>query len=127
MYLYKPGENVVSGTPFQSDISNTPQKIIDTVLDVAGNWNLVIDHDIISTTNPYAANYTIDAFTFSDNECITFCSGKANSLGLASGTTNICLCVQSFKWDSNSSSCLIDCPSIAKTIILVGSTDSCQC
>ena len=124
--LFQPGVNVNSGTPFAEDTSNSNDKVLEVVLNVPGNWNVVIPHGLTSAT--ILTNFTLNIFTFSDNECTNFCSGKANSRGLASGTTNVCQCNTNFIWNSVDSACIIDCASINKATSLAGgSTDSCDC
>ena len=57
---------------------------------------------------PILYNFNLKIVTFSDNECLNFCSGKANSLGLGMGTTNECVCDKSF-WNPTTQTCDVDC------------------
>ena len=77
---------------------------------VAGTWNIALYHNIFGTSN--LINVSIILNTFSNYECINFCSGKSNSLGLAPGTTNICVCAIGYIWNSTTNNCIIDCSKI---------------
>lgn len=57
VYVFAPGVNVVSGTPFASDTSTNNPKVITVNLNVAGNWNFVINHGVtsgMSTLEPFS-------------------------------------------------------------------------
>ena len=126
MYLFAPGVNVVSGSPYASDTSSSNPKTIRIDLNQAGNWNVVLHHGITSSTS--MSDFTLDLITDTNNECINFCTGKSNSAGLAPGTTNICKCLTNFNWDSSSQQCIIVCSNIYKaTTIKSGTTDQCNC
>ena len=80
LYLYAPGVNVISGTAFGSNTTTANPKQIDAVLTSAGKWNVVVKHGITTATTLASTPITIS--TYSDNQCLNSCSGKANSLGL---------------------------------------------
>lgn len=64
VYVFAPGVNVVSGTPFASDTSGNNPKVLTVNLNVAGNWNFVINHGItagVTTLEPFVMD--IKTFT----------------------------------------------------------------
>lgn len=66
VYLFAPGVNVVSGTPYASDTTTNNPKIITSTLNASGNWNFVINHGVtggLSTPEPF----TVDIKTFTDS------------------------------------------------------------
>lgn len=53
LYLFSPGANVVSGTPYASDTTSNNPKVMIVNLNASGNWNLVVNHGITSgSTTP---------------------------------------------------------------------------
>lgn len=82
MYLFRTGVDVTNpNNSYASNTTNQNLKQIDTVLNVSGTWSFTVVHGITSNRTTLS-NITIRAYTFSDNECLNFCSGKSHSLGL---------------------------------------------
>lgn len=64
LYLFAPGVNVVSGTPYASDTTSNNPKVITVTLSTGGNWNLVVNHGITSgSTTPESFNVDIKTYT----------------------------------------------------------------
>ena len=64
VYVFAPGVDVVSGTPYASDTSTNNPKVITVNLNAAGNWSFVINHGITSgATTLTGFNLDIKTFT----------------------------------------------------------------
>jgi hypothetical protein len=105
--IYSPNSALNTTAPYR--LSSTSTTFIFN-LTIVGTWSLVLRHSINTATSLITVGIILS--TFSTNECLNFCSGKSNSLGLAPGTTNVCLCATDYVWNSTSRVCTINCSKI---------------
>lgn len=127
LYLFAPGANVVTGTAYASNTSAVNPKVMLVDLNVGGTWSFVINHGLTSGVTSLSP-FTLDIKTFTESECINFCTGKPYSNGLAGGTNNICLCVTGFYWNSGAAQCYVNCTLISMaTTIVSGTNNQCNC
>lgn len=82
-----------------------------------------INHGITSATTFQTGK--IDIFTYSDSQCINYCTNINNTNGLEIGTTNVCVCKTGYKWNATSSKCLRICNTVTYAVPSNGTICTC--
>lgn len=105
-------------------------KILSTTVTAAGKWNVVINHQLYSSTVLTPFTITVET-EVGPQQCINYCSNISYTIGMNPNSVTDCLCMTGFIWDTVNKKCVINCALLNSSSdvgpAVPGTTDQCQC
>lgn len=103
----------------------TNQLDIDVNASATGTWSVVVRG--VEVEGFLGVGYGIRLDSYVGSQCENYCTGREGVVGLAPGTTDVCLCRNGYYWDYNSKTCIFDCNRVLYSRGPDAQTGHCKC